>query len=214
MPSQTVSHCVTLCHTVGCTPPTGISNVGKLKTFPCAFETRMGVLRCLPLNNSRIGPFVPRNVKGFQPEILIFKSWVRQQVANLTSIDSQLDRFGAEMKADSEAQRVAMRDLLQGQSSRAEEAVGDVLQLSKISGLTGYIFGGKAEDISDMPMARVRFMHSLLHSACSMLQLLVRAAARGGPLLFGAPLLGCAQDLSNAQCRGTIAPLAPALGLT
>jgi hypothetical protein len=174
----------------------------------------MGVLRYLPLNISRIGPFVPRNVKGFQPDFRIFKSWVRQQVANLTSIDSQLDHFGAEMKADSEAQRVAMRELLQGQSSRAEEAVGDVLQLSNFSGLTGYIFGGKTDDISDMPMARVRFMPYLLHSACGMLQLLVRAAPRGGPLLLGAPLRGPAQDLSNAQCRGTIAPLAPALGLT
>jgi hypothetical protein len=77
-------------------------------------------------------------------------------VANLTAIEGQLDRFGNEMKADSEAQRVAMRELLQVQSSRAEQAVGEVLQLSNLSGLTVYIFGGKAEDSSDMPLARVR----------------------------------------------------------
>ena len=78
------------------------------------------------------------------------------QLAAVRAVSGQLERFGGGMAADSEAQRSVMRGLLEEEAQRAEAAVAEVLQPSNVGALAAYVFGGKKEKGSDMPVAQVR----------------------------------------------------------
>jgi hypothetical protein len=90
------------------------------------------------------------------------------QVAAIQSIDSQLDRFAAEMESDGAVQHARVRKLLDAELERAAAAVSSTLQLSNITSLSSYIFGGDSKKISELPIATVRFVLLLpwIHMTC------------------------------------------------
>jgi hypothetical protein len=97
------------------------------------------------------------------------------QVAAIRSIDRQLDKFASEMETDGAVQRARVRNLLDAELERTAAAVSSTLQLSNITSLSSYIFGGDSKKISELPIAAVRSL------CCSpMLFRLLRVAPAGG----------------------------------
>lgn len=78
------------------------------------------------------------------------------QVSAIQSIDSQLDKFAAEMESDGSVQRARVRKLLDAELERSVAAVSSTLQLSNITSLSSYIWGGDSKKSSELPIATVR----------------------------------------------------------
>eukprot|EP00892_Ulva_mutabilis_P005497 jgi/Ulvmu1/3319/UM155_0002.1 len=77
----------------------------------------------------------------------------KQEVAAVKAVESQLNKFEAEMEADGAAQRGRIRELLTTEQQRAEAAVASSLQLSNFSNLTPYVFG--RDPAKTLPVASV-----------------------------------------------------------
>lgn len=71
-------------------------------------------------------------------------------------MEQQLGKFEAEMENDGVAQRSRIRELLANEQHRAEAAVASSLQLSNLSNLTPYVFGGDRKTAKELPIASVR----------------------------------------------------------
>lgn len=78
------------------------------------------------------------------------------QVAAIKSIDGQVDKYASEMESDGAVQRARVRKLVDAELERAAAAVSSTLQLSNITSLSSYIFGGDSKKISELPIAAVR----------------------------------------------------------
>jgi hypothetical protein len=75
------------------------------------------------------------------------------EVAALSAVRAQLDRFTADMEKDGAAQRAAVRELVAAVVARADKFVDRTLQISNVGAAGSYIFGG-AGGASGLPVAK------------------------------------------------------------